>query len=364
VDLIRPLERRDIPEVVSLYEFVSRSGSRTPAPALGNYFERTLLDHPWADPDIPSLVYTTPQDRIAGFIGSHVRHLVLDGKPIRLACSGQLVSDPADRSRPAGAMLLRRYFEGPQDVTITDGATEVVRRIWKGLGGSMAYLSSISWVRPLNWRFAGHRALERFGIAGWKPVALPVLWMTQAVADRFPVTSLRIGDPPGRTEDLLPATLLDHLPAISGDLRLQPKYSEEFLVWLFREMAKVTTRGELAKRLIRNDRGRVLGWYIAYLQPRGISQVMQVVAKHRDVDAVLDHLFYDAHRCGSAVLTGQMEPSLFESLTKRRCFLHLSGNFMFHSRNPDIANAILAGQAMITRLEGERWMGHHLERFA
>jgi hypothetical protein len=363
VDLIRPLARSDIPEVVSLYEFVSRSGSRTPAPALGSYFERTLLDHPWADPEIPSLVYTTPQGGIAGFVGSHVRQMVLDGKPIRLACSGQLISDPAARSRGVGAILLRRYFEGPQDVTMTDGATEVVRRIWKGLGGSIAFLSSISWVRPLNWRFAGNRALERFGIAGWKPAALPVLWMTQAVADRFVATSLRVDDPPGRTEALLPADLVDHLPAISGHRRLQPNYSEEYLTWLFREMAKVTTRGELIKRLVRNDRGRVLGWYVAYLQPRGISQVMQVGAKDRDVDAVLDHLFYDAHRSGSAILTGQMEPLLFEPLTKRRCFLHLSGNFMFHSRNPDIANAILTGQAMITRLEGERWMGHHLEPF-
>ena len=364
MDLIRPLERSDIPEVVSLYELVSRSGSRTPPPRLGEYFERTLLDHPWADPEIPSLVYLTPEGRIAGFIGSHVRHLVLDGKPIRLACSGQLVSDPAARSRAAGALLLRRYFDGPQDVTMTDGATEVVRRIWKGLGGTVAFLNSISWVRPLSWRSAGNRALERFGMTAWSPVARPVLSILQAVADRVPATSLRVDDPKGSTEDLAPADMLEHLPTFTGHLRLHPDYSEKFLAWLFREMAEVTTRGQLVKRLVRNERGRLLGWYISYFQPNGIAQVMQVAAKDRDVGAVLDHLFWDARRSGSAVLTGQLEPALFESLTKRRCFLHLSGNFLFHSRSPDIANAILLGQAMLTRLEGERWMGHHLEPFA
>jgi hypothetical protein len=357
------MERSDIPEVVSLYEFVSRSGSRTPPARLGEYFERTLLDHPWADPEIPSLVYTTSQGRIAGFVGSHVRRLVLDGKPVRLACSGQVVSDPAVRRQVAGVLLLRRYFDGPQDLTMTDGATDAVRRIYRGLGGKIAILNSISWVRPLNWRSAGIRALERFGMERWNPIAGRVLWMFQAVADRFPATSLRVDDPKGSTEELTPALLLEHLPTFAGSMRLRPDYSAEFLAWLFREMAEVTTRGRLVRRLVRDERGRVLGWYVSYFQPNGIAQVMQFVARDRDARAVLDQLISDARRSGSAVLTGQLEPVLFEPLTSQRCFLHPSANFLFHSRSPEITNAILLGQAMLTRLEGERWMGHHLEPF-
>ena len=71
---IRPLERDDLPQVVSLYEHVARSGSRTPPPGLAAYFERTFLDHPWADPEIPSLVYADG-DKIVGFLGSSVRRL-------------------------------------------------------------------------------------------------------------------------------------------------------------------------------------------------------------------------------------------------------------------------------------------------
>ena len=54
---IRPLERSDLPAVATLYELVARSGSRTPAPGLERYFEKTFFDHPWADPEIPSLVF-------------------------------------------------------------------------------------------------------------------------------------------------------------------------------------------------------------------------------------------------------------------------------------------------------------------
>ena len=77
---IRPLERADLPQVVSLYEHVARSGSRTPPPGLAAYFERTFLDHPWADAEIPSLVYADG-DKILGFLGSSVRKLELEGRP-------------------------------------------------------------------------------------------------------------------------------------------------------------------------------------------------------------------------------------------------------------------------------------------
>jgi hypothetical protein len=338
VSVIRPLQREDLPQVAGLYEFISRSGSRTSSPGLTDYFENTLLDHPWADPEIPSLVYVDGGGRVAGFIGSHVRRLVLEGKPVRMACSGQLMSDPAVRNRAVGALLLRRFFDGPQDLTITDGATEATRRMWKGLGGNVGHLGSITWARLFNWPSAGEQALERFGMGAWRPVARPVLSIAHAVADRLPAISMRVQEPSTRAEDLTPQTLLEHLPSLSDHRCLRPDYDGQFLTWLFREMAEVRNRGTLVKRLIRNTEDRVLGWYVAYLQQQGLSQVLQIAAKERDAGAVLDHLFYDAQSARVAVLAGQFEPFLFEALAqrRRRCFLHLSGNFLVHSRNPDV----------------------------
>jgi hypothetical protein len=363
---IRPLERDDLPQVASLYEAVSRSGSGPPPQGLASYFERTLLDHPWVDQEIPSLVYLDGQGAVKGFIGSHVRRLRLGGKPVRMACSGQLMSDPAVRNRAVGTLLLRRFFAGPQDLTMTDGATEATRRIWRGLGGAVGHLGSITWVRLVDWRAAGEQALQRFGMAAWRPVASPALWAVQAVANRVPVTSLRAKEPLTRAEDLTPELLLEHLPSVSQHWSLVPAYDEQFLAWLFHGMAEVRSRGELVKRLVRDREDRVLGWYVAYLQRRGLSQVMQVAARERDAPAVLDHLFHHAQRAGVAALAGQFEPSLAEALSqrRRRCFLHLSANFLVHARNPEVLNPILLGQAMITRMDGERWMGHHLEPFA
>ena len=353
---IRPVQKSDLPQVAALFELVMRSGSSAPPPQLADYFER-LLDHPWADPEIPSLVYLDQAERVVGFIGSHVRRLWFQGRRIRVGVSGQFMSHPEVRNRAVGALLLRRYFAGPQDMTMTSGVGEITR-IWKALGGQVAPLGSMRWLRVFNLRSTAGYALERLGKAGWKPVVRPMFAVAQALTDRLPAVSLRAPEPATHTEDLSPRALLEYLPAVSENHLMHPDYDERFLDWLFREMAAVRSRGTLRKRLVHNASGRVLGWYVAYLQPGGISQALQVGAKERDVGAVLDHLFYDAQRHGAALLFGQLESLLFEPLTRRRCLLHPGGNFLVHSRSPDILDAVLAGRAMISRMEGEGWMGY------
>jgi hypothetical protein len=360
---IRPLRREDIPQVASLYEKVVRSGSDTPAPQLGRYFERTLLDHPWTDPEVPSLVYVDDQHGVAAFVGSHVRRMAFEGRPLRAATCGQLVSDPAVRGRAAGALLLRRYLAGPQDLTVTNAAAETTR-IWTALGGSIVPLSSVSWARLLDWRAIGEVALDRAGLAAWKPVARPPIAAVRAVAGRIRATSLRVPAPQTHAEELTPRALLEHLPSVAGHLRLRPAYDEAFLEWLFAEMAAVTALGELTGCLVRDRRGRVLGWYVFYRKAGDVGQVLQIAARNRDAAAVLQHLFHHAQRTGVAVLTGQLEPWLLEPLSQRWCFLHrLSGNLLVHARDPAIVDSVLAGQALLSRMEGDRWMGHPNQAF-
>jgi hypothetical protein len=365
-DRIRPLRRDDVPQVASLYEFVFRSGVRTPPPRLVSYFERTLLDHPWVDPEIPSLVYVDQHGRVAGFIGSHVRRLTLEGKPVRMACSAQLMSDPIVRSHCVGTMLLRRFLAGPQDLTVTDRATDPTRRVWTTFGGSINHLGSISWLRPVHWRSLGELSLEHVGMPVLRPVVAPALSVVQAIANRIPRLSLRVESPATLSEELTPEAVLEHLPIISEHVRLRPDYDKQYLGWLFQEMAAVKSRGQLAKRLVRDRKGRVLGWYVTYLQQHGLSRVMQIAARERDAQAVLDHLLHDAQESEVAVLVGQYDPTLMEPLrqTGRRYFIHLSGNFLVHSRSPEVLDPILQGQAMLTRMEGEAWMGHRLEAFS
>ncbi|MGH2960823.1 MAG: hypothetical protein ACRDL3_01310 [Solirubrobacterales bacterium] len=347
--------------MTELFERTMRSGRPEPPPGLVGYFERTLLDHPWADPEIPSLVYEAGDGRILGFIGSHVRRLVFDGRQIRMGCAGQLVSDPEQRRLAIGARLLRSYMAGPQELTITDGATDVVNEMWTHLGGYAIHPGSLAWTRLFRpGRAVGDRWLERRGSERWRRVARAAWPLLDAPAT--PVTR-----PPGpatdvETEELTPRALIEHRPQALGDARLWVDYDEPFLEWLFGEMTAVRTRGELKRRLVRRG-DRVLGWYVVYIRPRGLSQVMQIAAAKGELETLIDRLFADAWRGGAAAVEGRLEPALYEPIYGRRCVLRYSTPALFHSDDPELAAAISLGRSALTRLDGEWWMGHHTEPF-
>lgn len=361
---IRPFARNDAPAVARLYELVVRSGAASPPPGLAAYFERTLLDHPWADAEIPSLVIEDEAGEVVAFQGSHVRRARFDGQAIRIGCAGQLVAHPRVRSRGAGAQLVNAYLQGPQELTITDGATHTMRQIWTLLGGHMAHLECVSWslvfapaqlvaelFKPTQRRSMGpaRRALAQFDGAAQRAlqILLPPPW-PRVVA-----------------ESLNPATMLEHLPSIVGPLRLYLDYDRPYLDWLFRETAAVGVRGRLVAQLIREPRRRrILGWYVYYLKPGGSAQVLQIAVGERDAGAVIDHLLNHAYAGGAAAVRGRIEPRLLGVLGERRSLLQFSGAALVQADDHRILDAIASGQSLLTRLDGEWWMGHHLLGFS
>jgi len=358
---IRPLQREDLKQVTSLYEHVARSGSRTPPRRLAEYFEETFFDHPWADPEIPSLVYAEDDGRITGFMGSSVRRFTFDGRPVRIGVSGQLVADPEARGRAPGAFLMNAYMNGPQDLAITDTASDLVRRIWEGVGGETFHLACVGWIRIFRpWQFlSGYRGRrERLGAPGPSRPVLAGLDMAARAALGRVLRPERTAAAEGR--DLSAKDLVENLETVTANLRLRPAYDEGFLEWLFGQLAVITGRGELRRRIVSSG-GRVRGWYVYYLQPGGISQVLQIAGDERDVGDVLDDLFRDAHAGRSAGLQGRVEAHLLQPLSQRRALLHPSGYLaLIHGRDPDLLYAVQSGRALLTRLEGEWWMGHHL----
>ena len=359
---IRAVRREDLPAVAALYEAVMRSGGSTPPPGLVPYFERTLLDHPWPDPELPSLVYEGADGRLAGFVGAHVRRIELDGRPARLVCAGQLISEPAARRRGAGAMLLRELHSGPQDVTITDGATPEVASIWTALGGATSYVRSTAWTRLFRpARAVGERLMRRERLRRVARVTRPLWPAVDAASGR----ATRPAPPEERepTVELTRELLLEHGAGLADGERVRVAYDEAYLDWLFREMAAVETRGELVRRAVRRG-GSVVGWYVAYLGPGRLGQVMEVGAGPRAVEHVIDTLFADAWDSGAAGLEGRLERPLFEPLSRRRCLLRHGVRALVRSRDTAVQDALAAGGGALSRMDGEWWMGHHTEPFS
>lgn len=362
---IRPLERGDIPAAASLYEHVARSGSRTPPRGLASYFERTFLDHPWADPEIPSLVYEDDTGTLAGFLGSSVRRLLFEGRTIRLGVSGQLVTEPGVRTQAAGAFLMRKYMDGPQDLTLTDTASETVRRIWEGIGGETAHLHCIGWIRVFRPLGVVDEMVTRRRPGAAFPAARRVLASgVDAVGVRVARGALRPPATAARAEELTAALIAQHVGEVASWARLRPHYEdEEFVSWLLGTTAEIHARGPLVARLVRAG-GCVRGWWVALLPDGGIGQVLQVASDPHGIDDVLDHLFHEAWSRGAAGVQGRVEAHLRPALARRRCLLHPSGYLaLVHARHTDALSALQSGRALLTRLDGDWCMGHHLLPF-
>jgi hypothetical protein len=366
---IRPMERGDLDAVAALYERVMRPGAATPSPELRAWFERVVFDHPAADPEIPSLV-AVEAGGLAGFLASHPRRLQLDGAAARLACSGQLVVDPKARRRATGALLLRTYLDGPQDLTITDGATELVRAMWERLGGEAAHPQCIEWLRTLR---PGSLAATLWARRRGRPrPAGPVAAVGRAAdATARLLPAPRAWDDVGRadgrqrrtvgTEQLTAEMLVAELPGVAARMRLRPDYDAPFAGWLLRELDAVHARGNLRARLVRDDGGDALGWFAYYLVPGGLSPAVSVAAgDEASMGAVLDALLDDAKEGGAAAVHGRLEPLLVAPTAARGCFLRYVGQALVHAREPSLASLAASRHALLTRLEGEWWMGPHL----
>jgi hypothetical protein len=246
-------------------------------------------------------------------------------------------------------------------MTITDGATDHMRRIWTELGGRTDNTASIGWSKFLRPAAVGAFLTQRRG-HGWLDCSIKLVrpgldTAARRALKRFPGF---IPAEPGTTAEVLtPEKLIDQVQRASHRLRLHPDYDTEYLGWLFTELEAVTFRGVPVRHLVVNERGRAIGWYIYYLNPGGISQVLQIAAFPGDVGSVLDHLFWHADSHGAAAVLGRLEAHLIGELYSRRCVLVPTDWCLVSSCNQSLLSLLGTTSSLLTRLDGEWWMGHH-----
>lgn len=342
---IRPFEREDVESVSRLLRGNIRGWTRD-----DQFLTKTLLDYPWADDELPSLV-AVEDGEVTGFVGTQVRRLVFDDRPVRGVCVSHLAVAPGKRAGAAGALLLSRLLAGPQDVSWSDSANAVVVRMWRTFGGDVDSARAADWMivlRPARWLAAATRTALRRRHVGRDEVpvgALPAHIGPGAGGPKADQTKLA-----ATSEAVSTQTIADEEVAASRGVRFRiehdPAYLDHVVGLIEREGVP------LVRRLVRLG-GRAVGWY-AYLRRRdGSRRVLHFSASTRDRGAVFDRLVEDARADHGTVLSGRFEPGLEEPLAARMAVLGLARKPVLHTGNADIRAVIQTESSLITQLDSE-----------
>jgi hypothetical protein len=343
---IRPLTPGDVPAVAALLR--AHLGP-PPAPDLERFLEATLLEDPWADPELPSLV-AEEGGRIAGFIACQPRRLELDGEPLRAAVCSHLTVAPEHRAGVLAARLARTCLRGPQRLTYSDAAGDLVVRLWRVLGGDVDTARACDWVvllRPGRW--AAQAVAE---LARRRGYALPVAALPLHAVWRSTRRDLLAPDPGVAGEPADGAALAAELDTLTAGLRLRPLSDAPHLAHVLTAIAASGRRAEC--RIVRRD-GQAIGLWACLARPGGTAQVLALVAREREGAAVFRHLARAAHAWGSIALAGRLEPHLRDAIRPPVPALALMRLPVVHTRDDAVRAALASTAAYLPRLETEWW---------
>jgi hypothetical protein len=355
---IRPFTKSDTAVVASLISKVLHE-RKGPAPAsLQNHLDELFLQNPWAETDIPSYVYEDSKGGLVGFFGILPRAMTLQGRRIRLAFGSNFVVDPENRSSMAAIQLIRAFMKGPQDISITDSANESSRQMLRSLGFKISPIYSLIWARPLQpFSYALHgaaRLKKNSLIAKLTSLASPISSLFDFAATRIPASPFHYSKLTTTAEEASSELILQCLASIPGKNWLLPEYTNESLDWVLNFIQKRNAYGTIVRKVIRNQEGKLIGWYVFGSGDGKIGDVLQIGTELLSAKLVVNHLFQDASLHGLIGLHGRMEPQFMDELSRAASIFVRQGSWtLLHTKNSELAEPLLTGNAFFSRLEGE-----------
>jgi len=355
---VRPLAEADIPQVADLYWSYMRRGKGSTPLALLPFIKELYFTNPFSDSAIPSFVYEDKTGKIVGFLGGIVRKMSVCGQPIKAVFGGNLVVHPEFRSGLAAPRLLGSLIGTDHDLSMTDSANGISRKILERLGFRTIPALNMHWARPLRpSQYAVYTMSHPTApvvSAGLKFAARPFCSVADRIVARISASPFRLTKSHLHGAELDVETLFQCLVVSREGYSLWPEYDIRSLTWLVNFMERIPARGALRKVVVRDSSQRILGWYIYYVKPGGVGEVVQVGGERQSTKAVLDHLFYDACEHEVIALHGVVDIRRMADFSDRGCFFTCRGGWtLSKSRKPELLDLLERGEGFLSRLDGE-----------
>jgi hypothetical protein len=353
---IRPLERRDIPQVVSLRRKCFAQSEHHSEESLGNYIEQVFLKNPWSRHGTDAVVCEAKDGRIVGFHGRFRKRMIFGRTEAVLLAGTQLMVDP-EAGGFLGIQMLQQLFHGDHDLFLADAGNDASRRMWEALNGDVLHVQSLTWTMPIQ----HHYHLRHLGRS---LPARAARFLARRALDAYPRTA-SVGPKVrgmhevtfSRVALLTPETMALKLRDVAGKKTVVPRYEPEELRWIFDRIEEGGVDEVPVSRIVEGFGNRTLGWFVYVPRSGDVGRVLGVVAQDDAYGAVLDALAADASARGCDAVQGRVEPKFFNELGERGCELSRSGPWLLvQSRRPDILDAVRRGDMKLTLLDGERWL--------
>jgi hypothetical protein len=328
-----------------------------PAPdSLKSAFIDLYFNNPWAGSDHPSFVYCDAENRVRGFVGAIPLPMKIGGSQFIASVAGNNMVDPDLKDPFAGVFLLRKLLASNPLLTISDSANEISRTLWTKLGAHVLTLQSMRWLRILQpTEYALSTIPKENKLSGLKPLLRPVCKAADSLVSRVFMSLPRLDRAYG-THNLDVQTLLRAFPEVIGRRMLFPDYTAEGLTWLLDMAAKKEQYGALHNVAVKGASGSIVGWYMYYANPGNVAQVLQYAARKTMEGVVLNNLFEHAKARGCVAVVGGIETNSVKEFSENQCLFFLRSMYtVAYSQDTEITNALIKGDAFISRLEGEWW---------
>jgi len=361
---IRSFTNSDVSQVARIHRAALTAGRSTDGePDYEAYIRAVFVDNPWRGSGLSSLVYHEDDGRIVGFLGVITRAMTMSGRRFVTAISSRCVMDPHSHGDRVAMQLSKAFLDGPQELSIADEADDRARMIWEGLGGTTALLHSLHWTLPLRpVKHALFMLRNRLAMSpAMSPVtgaAAPLAPMIAALAARLPHE--RPASPTmdvSCTDDLSAEHARSCLRALTQDEALYMEYDDDTFRWLLDQARRRNAGGTLCAAVVRK-RQRIIGCYLFHLNRDRIANVLQLIAGPSAAADVLDQLFSQASRRGAIAVAGRIEPRYLQDLSDKQALFHRRGPWvLLKSRMPELLRSFEAGNAFLSRLDGEWCLG-------